>query len=211
MEIISFETLPSTQKYLINAIKDKLLKSPVCVIADIQTDGIGSRDNSWVFTKGSLFASISLPRGMFPDDLPIQSASIYFGQNMQEVLVKLNKNVWLKWPNDIYLSDKKIGGIITNIVDDNLVCGMGVNMGSNNTDFSSLIIDETPYFILESFLELIEKKPTWKQTLSNVRIEFSKNKNYFAHTLCGKKSLESAVLCDDGSLVIDGERVYSLR
>ncbi|CUV66088.1 bifunctional protein (Includes: Biotin operon repressor; Biotin--(acetyl-CoA-carboxylase) synthetase(Biotin--protein ligase)) [Sulfurovum sp. enrichment culture clone C5] len=211
MEIISFETLPSTQKYLINAIKGKLLKSPVCVIADIQTDGIGSRDNSWVFTKGSLFASISLPRGMFPDDLPIQSASIYFGQIMQEVLVKLNKNVWLKWPNDLYLSDKKIGGIITNIVDDNLVCGMGVNMGSNNTDFSSLIIDETPYFILESFLELIEKKPTWKQTLSNVRIEFSKNKNYFAHTLFGKKSLESAVLCDDGSLVIDGERVYSLR
>lgn len=211
MEIISFETLPSTQKYLINAIKDKLLKSPVCIIADIQTDGIGSRDNNWVFTKGSLFASISLPRGMFPDDLPIQSASIYFGQIMQEVLVKLNKNVWLKWPNDLYLSDKKIGGIITNIVDDSLVCGVGLNMGSNNTDFSSLIIDETPYFILESFLELVEKKPTWKQTLSNVRIEFSKNKNYFAHTLFGKKSLESAVLCDDGSLVIDGERVYSLR
>ena len=211
MEIISFETLPSTQKYLIDAIKGRLLKSPVCVIADIQTDGIGSRDNNWVFIKGSLFASVSLSRDMFPDDLPIQSASIYFGQIMQEVLVKLNKNVWLKWPNDLYLNDKKIGGIITNIVDDSLVCGVGVNIGSNNTHFSSLIIDETPYFILENFLELVEKKPTWKQTLSSVRIEFSKNKNYFAHTLFGTKSLESALLCDDGSLVIDGERVYSLR
>lgn len=211
MEIILFETLPSTQTYLIDAINCKLVEPPVCVIADIQTNGIGSRDNNWICEKGSLFASVCLPKSMLPDDLPTQSASIYFGQIMKEVLVKLNKDVWLKWPNDLYLDDKKIGGIITNSVEDYLVCGVGINIGLNHFEFSSLITDKTPYNILEKFLQVIEKKPNWKQILSNVRIEFSRNKNYFAHTLFGKKSLEDALLCEDGSLDINGERVYSLR
>ncbi|MDD5359560.1 MAG: biotin--[acetyl-CoA-carboxylase] ligase [Sulfurovaceae bacterium] len=211
MEIISFETLPSTQTYLIDAINSKTAEPPICVISDIQTDGIGSRDNNWVYEEGSLFASVCLPNEMLPDDLPIQSASIYFGQMMKEVLVKLNKDIWLKWPNDLYLDDKKIGGIITNSVQGCLVCGVGVNMGLNNKYFASLVTDKTPYFILENFLKVIEKKPNWKQILSNVRIEFSRNKNYFAHTLFGKKSLEGALLCEDGSLDINGERVYSLR
>lgn len=211
MEIISFETLPSTQAYLISEIKKESCKLPVCVITDIQTEGIGSRDNNWVCLKGSLFASVALPLDMLPLDLPLQSASIYFGKLMQEVLVKLNKDIWLKWPNDLYLEDKKIGGIITTSLQDSFVCGIGVNMGSSENEFVSLNTDKTPYFILEEFLKVVEKKPTWKQTLSNVRIEFSRNRNYFAHTLFGKKSLEGALLCEDGSLDINGERVYSLR
>ncbi len=211
MEIISFDILPSTQVYLIEAIKNGSIKPPVCILTDNQTSGIGSRDNGWVCIKESLFTSVALPLSMLPDDLPLQSASIYFGKIMQEILVKSNKDVWLKWPNDLYLNDNKIGGIITSVIGDTLVCGIGVNMGERNDDFATLIIEESPFFILENFLQEIEKKPTWKLTLSNVRIEFFKNKNYFAHTLFGKKSLESVMLCDDGSLDIDGERVYSLR
>lgn len=211
MEIISFDILPSTQTYLIEELRSKSVKPPVCIIADIQTNGVGSRDNSWIGIKGSLFASVALSLDMLPEDLPTQSASIYFGKIVQEILIKIDKEIWLKWPNDLYLNDKKIGGIVTNIVEDNLVCGIGVNLGSNHMDFASLDTEKSPYSILENFIQAIEKKPSWKQTLSNIRIEFSKNKNYFAHTLCGKKSLEGALLCDDGSLDIDGERVYSLR
>ncbi len=211
LEIISFDTLPSTQVYLIEAIKNGTIKPPVCILTDNQTNGIGSRDNSWVCIKGSLFASVALPLSMLPNDLPLQSASIYFGKIMQEILVRSNKDVWLKWPNDLYLNDNKIGGIITNVIGDTLVCGIGVNIGKRDDDFTTLIIEESPVFILENFLQVIEKKPTWKLTLSNVRIEFFKNKNYFAHTPFGKKSLKDALLCDDGSLDIDGERIYSLR
>lgn len=211
MEIISFDILPSTQVYLIEAIKNGSVKPPVCILADVQTGGIGSRNNSWVCIKGSLFASVALPLSALPLDLPLQSASIYFGQIMREILVKSNKDVWLKWPNDLYLNDNKIGGIITNVIADTLICGIGVNMSENDAGFATLVIEDSPFFILENFLQEIEKKPTWKQILSNVRVEFFKNKNYFAHTLFGKKSLKDALLCDDGSLEIDGERVYSLR
>lgn len=211
LEIISFDTLPSTQVYLVDAIKKGLIKAPICILTNTQTEGIGSRENKWVCLEGSLFASFALPMDMLPLDLPLQSASIYFGKIMQEVLVGSNKDIWLKWPNDLYLNDNKIGGIITSATEDVLVCGIGVNMGTCNTDFATLAIEYDPFFVLENFLKEIEKKPAWKQILSNVRIEFFKNKNYFAHTFLGKKSLKDALLCDDGSLEIDGERVYSSR
>jgi len=211
LEIISFDTLPSTQVYLTEAIKKHKLKAPICIIADSQTDGIGSRDNSWVGLQGSLFASFALLIDDLPCDLPLQSASVYFGKIMQEILAGSNQDIWLKWPNDIYINDSKIGGIITGVMNNTLVCGIGVNMGLNNADFATYDTNESPYLILEKFLELVEKKPSWKQILSNVRIEFFKNKNYFAHTFLGKKSLKDALLCDDGSLEIDGERVFSLR
>ena len=127
MEIHSFNRLPSTQTYLIEQLKEGYLKAPVAVISLEQDDGIGSRNNSWSGGEGNFFASIAIDIAMLPEDLPLGSASIYFSFIMKQTLEAVDKNIWLKWPNDFYLNDDKVGGTITKKVNETLVCGIGIN------------------------------------------------------------------------------------
>ena len=78
MEIRSFESLPSTQRWLTEAIRRGEVTAPVAVIAERQTDGIGSRENRWIGHPGNFFASIALRQSDLPEDLPPSAASIYF-------------------------------------------------------------------------------------------------------------------------------------
>ena len=99
MEILYFDTIPSTQIYLTEKIRKEEILSPVAVIADFQTDGIGSRGNRWMGQRGNFFASLALDKDYIPDDLPIVSASLYFAYIMKSVLVEYNQNTWIKFQN----------------------------------------------------------------------------------------------------------------
>ena len=211
MEILSFDRLPSTQTYLLEKLQKQELKAPVSVLALEQHSGLGSRDNSWVGEKGNFFASLALPLSSLPDDLPLASASIYFSFIMKETLKDLGENVWLKWPNDFYINDKKIGGTITKKVDNTLVCGIGINLKKSKNGYSSLQSDISPENLLHKYLESLSKFPKWKQVFSDYRVEFELSRKFSFHIENYKKSLSDACLCEDGSLEIEGERVYSLR
>ena len=113
MEILSFDTLPSTQKYLLEKIEKKALQAPVAVITSQQSFGVGSRDNNWSGGEGNFFASVAVELESLPADLSLSSASIYFSFIMKKTLEDLGENIWLKWPNDFYFNDEKIGGTIT--------------------------------------------------------------------------------------------------
>ena len=78
LEIKLFKTLPSTQKYLVEAIKNGSLKAPVSVLTLEQNAGIGSRNNSWVGEEGNFYASFAVSLDDLPKDLPLFSSSIYF-------------------------------------------------------------------------------------------------------------------------------------
>ena len=78
MEIYSFETLPSTQKYLVEKIRAGELLAPVALIAAEQSEGVGSRENSWSGGEGNFFASFAIDLADLPIDLSLSSASIYF-------------------------------------------------------------------------------------------------------------------------------------
>ena len=108
MEILYFNRLSSTQKYLIEKIENSTLNAPIAVICIEQTMGVGSRDNSWSGGEGNFFASIAIDIDDLPSDLPLSSASIYFSFIMKKVLTKLDKNIWLKWPNDFYVKRVKL-------------------------------------------------------------------------------------------------------
>ena len=117
LQIIYFEKIDSTQKYLIEKIKNNFLIPPVCIWSEMQTDGIGSRNNKWIGKKGNLFFSFALEQAKLKE-VPLESLSIYFGWIFKKTLNKLGSKAVMKWPNDIYLikeKPKKIGGIITNI------------------------------------------------------------------------------------------------
>ncbi|WP_415407610.1 biotin--[acetyl-CoA-carboxylase] ligase [Sulfurovum sp. CS9] len=211
MEILSFSSLPSTQKYLIEKLEEGTLQSPVAVIASEQSSGVGSRDNSWSGGEGNFFASVAVELEMLPKDLSLSSASIYFSFIMKQTLEALGEDIWLKWPNDFYLNDDKIGGTITQKVKNVLVCGIGINLKNTQNGYRALQCDITPKILLENYLLSLEKFPKWKQIFSEYEVEFEQSKKFSVHIENYQKSLSDASLCGDGSLIIGGKRVYSLR
>ena len=210
-DVFVFETLPSTQRYLVDALKDKRIAAPAAVLCKAQTDGIGSRENRWEGMEGNFFASIAVPLTLLPEDLPLASASIYFSFLMKKVLQRESEDLWLKWPNDFYTGSKKAGGTITQKVGSTLVCGMGINLKTAPEPYGALLVKREAQEVLEVYLEVLSRFPKWKQVFSEYRVEFEKSKGYSVHIENRRKSLENAQLCEDGSLLIEGKKVYSSR
>ena len=211
MEILSFSHLPSTQKYLIEEVKNKTLNVPIAVITSVQNAGVGSRDNEWIGGEGNFFASVAIKMRDLPKDLPLSSASIYFSYIMKQVLLEVGENIWLKWPNDFYKNDEKVGGTITQKVNDTLVCGIGLNLKKSQNAYTALQSDISPEILLEKYLDALEKFPKWKQIFSEFEIEFDLSREFSVHIESYQMSLGDATLCDDGSLIIGGKKVFSLR
>ena len=211
MQILYLDSVDSTQNHLKELIKKANLVLPYAVVADRQTDGIGSRGNSWRGMDGNLFLSFAISLKGLPQDLKLESASIYFAYILKNTLNELNSEVWLKWPNDFYINDLKIGGMITNILNDTLICGVGLNLVSAPKSFASLDIEVSRDELLEKYFINIKKDVSWKQVFSKYKLEFDKNQNFFTHKNNLRISLEGASLQSDGSIISNGERIYSLR
>jgi len=211
LEIQLFKTLPSTQTYLVDAIQANTVSAPIAVLALEQYSGVGSRENEWSGGKGNFFASLAIPVSDLPEDLALNSASIYFSFIMKQTLLELGENIWLKWPNDFYINEHKVGGCITKKVNDTLVCGIGINLKKSQNGYTALQSDISPKLLLDKYLERVEMFPKWKQVFSEYEIEFELSRKFSVHIENYKKSLFNASLQEDGSLIIEGKRVYSLR
>ena len=219
MEILYFDSLPSTQTYLIEELQKGALHAPVAIIAKEQNAGLGSRNNSWSGGEGNFFASIAVDINDLPSDLSLASASIYFSFIMKKTLESLGEDLWLKWPNDFYVNDNKVGGTITKKMNQTLVCGIGINLKNSQNGYSSLQSDISPEKLLHKYLESLSEFPKWKQVFSEFEVEFELSRKFSVHIenyqndrhTGHKMSLADASLHGDGSLSIRGKRVYSLR
>jgi len=211
LQIYSLKSVDSTQRYLLDALKEKRLSSPICVTTERQESGKGSRGNSWSGLEGNLFFSFAIAREALPTDLKLESSSIYFTYLLNEVLREMGSALWLKWPNDFYLGDKKVGGAITNLYRETLVCGIGLNTRVSPEGFAKLDIEIENETILKHYFEILKNPPSWKQVFSNFEVEFVKSRSYFTHSGDTRLSLENAILLDDGSIECDGQRIFSLR
>jgi BirA family biotin operon repressor/biotin-[acetyl-CoA-carboxylase] ligase len=130
---------------------------------------------------------------------------------MKQTLVDFDEEVWLKWPNDFYYKHEKVGGTITQKVGDVVVCGMGINLKKTSNAYASLETTIDPKVLLEAYLKSLEKFPSWKQIFSEYEIEFEKSRAFSAHIENQKTNLLEAILCQDGSLIINQKKVFSLR
>ena len=157
--------------------------------------------------------SFALELQSLPNDLKLEFSSIFFGVIMQQFLRSLGSQVWLKYPNDLYIDERKIGGILTQKVRDSIVCGIGINLIS--TEYATLesCISQKikPEGFLNDFFESFVKFTSWKQIFSIYKLEFHKNNSFFFHFHNQQVCLKDAALNDDGSLNVNGERIYSLR
>ncbi|BCD60049.1 MULTISPECIES: biotin--[acetyl-CoA-carboxylase] ligase [unclassified Nitratiruptor] len=211
MEIHFFEKIDSTQKALLEDLKNRKVFPPIAYFTTLQTQGVGSRGNEWIGEEGNFFLSFALESSQLPKDLPLQSIAIYFMYQLKMVLEQKGSHTWLKWPNDLYLEKKKCGGCITNKVGDIIVCGIGINTKKAPEGFAILDIEIEETSFLRDYFALIEQKISWKQIFSKYKLEFHKSKSYRTHIEDKEILLENAELAEDGALIINGERVYSYR
>ena len=198
---------------LVEGLGQKEFKAPVALVAERQVAGVGSRGNSWEGFDGNLFLSFALPLKRVTADLPKHSMSIYFSYLMREVLASYGSKLFLKWPNDFYLNEKKIGGTITKIVSDTVVCSMGINLKSAPKQFAIIDVEIDKISLIESFILKLKEDQSWKQVFRKYQVEFSKSKRFLYYDEMQKRkiSLENAELKKDGSIEFDGRKVYSLR
>lgn len=211
MKLIKLEEVDSTHRYIKDYILENGYTEPLCIFTDYQTQGIGSRGNSWLGIKGNLFFSFVVNKFDLPKDLPLQSTSIYFSYLLKIVLKDLGSLVWLKWPNDFYINEKKIGGTITTATKDLIYCGIGMNLLSVNEDFGKLDIDTDIDELLKNYFSLLEKKILWKEIFSDFKIEFQYSKKFQTTIDNQKNSLENVILNEDGSIQVNNKKVFSLR
>ncbi|EJB40823.1 biotin-[acetyl-CoA-carboxylase] ligase [Helicobacter pylori Hp A-4] len=199
-----FESLPSTQIYLLEKLKSNELKAPALVLAKNQSAGIGSRGNIWESAKSALTFSLALNASDLPKDLPMQASALYLGFLFKEVLKELGSQTWLKWPNDLYLGGQKIGGVLVNVYKGMRVCGIGVNRVS--TKWACLDIGASDDWIIESFLKKIEENLFWGEVLSKYALEFHRSNSFNFHNDWGEAvSLKDAELLEDGRVCIKGK------
>ena len=209
--MIFLDSVESTHTYLKNYIKLNGYTQPLCIVTQCQTNGVGSRDNDWKGISGNLYFSFVIDKKLLPDDLPLQSSSIYFSYILKNLLSTYGSQVWLKWPNDFYIDEKKIGGTITNISNNLFYCGIGINLKFIHTDFGYLDINIDIKRLLNDYFKVVLEKKQWKQIFSKYSIEFANSKQYQTTIHNKKVSLSDAILNEDGSICIENEKVFSLR
>lgn len=137
---IVLERVASTNDYLKAELsKSKPFPEGTVIMAVEQYAGRGQVGTQWQSPRGkNLTASILLcPHFLHPSQQFTLNIAICLA--IQQVLSTiLNEEVQIKWPNDIYINNKKLGGIlIENILQGNLwkyaIIGIGINV--NQSDF----------------------------------------------------------------------------
>ncbi|EJF06461.1 birA, biotin-(acetyl-CoA-carboxylase) ligase [Thiovulum sp. ES] len=205
MKIEKLKQIDSTQTFLSNRIRNGL-SDEVLFWTEKQTAGIGSRGNEWIGKEGNLFFSFSISANRLPSDLETQSVSIYFAYLFKSHLESLQSNIFLKWPNDFYLKNK-VGGVVANLIKETFVIGIGINRFSVE-NFGKLDLEISNNEILQIFVPKLENLPNWKSVFEKYKKEFEKSRT-FETTFENKKiSLEEASLNPDGSILLNGKRLY---
>ncbi len=130
----------STNELLWKMIRERELPEGFVLYTDFQTAGKGQIGNSWESEAGKnlLFSMV-----IFPKQIPIEQQfliSQLVSLAIKNVLDKYTDHISIKWPNDIYWNDKKLGGIL---IENSLqgksfkavVIGIGLNV--NQKEFRS--------------------------------------------------------------------------
>lgn len=211
MEIVCVDKIDSTHLFMCKKVRKGEIKNNFALYALEQISGVGSRDNSWQSGEGNLHLSFCLQRKNLAPDLPISSMSIYFAFILKELLALQGSNLWLKWPNDFYVGDRKIGGVMSTKINDFVIISVGMNLIFAPLEAGILDINVNLEDLVKKYLKEIEKKFLWKDIFSKYMIEFEKSKTYTFHYNGRKVPLDSVLLCEDGSILFQNKRIYSLR
>ena len=182
--IIEFIELDSTNKFAKQNI-EKLNNRDV-IFTTIQNKGKGRMLRDWISNSNSLTFSIVLK-----DSFSISNFDVISLLSACAVFKALSKyiknNLSIKWPNDIYVNDKKICGILLESISysssiEGIIVGIGVNVNNKMDELSATNNNST------SIYSEINQIVSIKQLLNEILIEFDDlllkvkngNKEYFS-------------------------------
>lgn len=148
--LITLKEVASTNTFLKDALsKSTPLLEGTVILAEKQFAGRGQTNNSWISEPGkNLTFSILLNPSFLQVDKQFElNKAISLALN--DVLANYaGKDALIKWPNDSYIGNKKIGGmLIENIVHGNkirhAIIGIGLNI--NQTNFPQYLKNVTSF------------------------------------------------------------------
>lgn len=151
---LAFDKIDSTQTVI---KKLALEKAPQGVVAtaEFQNLGRGRRGRSWANSKGkNLMFSILLTPKLKPGKTQLLNLAVALA--IRTVLsTEYGIAADLKWPNDILVKDKKICGILSEVVgkpNDNcyVITGIGLNVNMKEEDFNDEINKIATSMLIES-------------------------------------------------------------
>jgi BirA family transcriptional regulator, biotin operon repressor / biotin---[acetyl-CoA-carboxylase] ligase len=194
MQIIKLNAIDSTNQYLHDLIGQISLEDFAVVTARYQTKGRGQRATTWQSEKDKnliisvLKKEIDLnPQRQFLLNIVVSLALFKTLETLQ--IPKLS----IKWPNDILSHDKKIAGILIELIlkkntIDKAIIGIGLNV--NQTNFKDLPsasslqnitgihydLDELLHKLLENFKYYFSIKNTAELWTTYENLLFKKDK-----------------------------------
>jgi len=216
--IIRYSNLKSTNDFIINQHKFFLNPKNIIAITDNQINGRGSYGKKWFSDENSLTFSFSYKshnRKLSREFLMLTANSIL------NYLKTVNIHAYIKYPNDIFVGEKKIAGIlvesISSTIGNFIVTGVGLNL--NNESFPNYLSNPV------SLYQISNKKTKKENVLNDVIFEISKlieinetdklhTKNNFLSHLHGYKNYVTCYLnggnykiklvdvLDDGSMLV---------
>jgi BirA family transcriptional regulator, biotin operon repressor / biotin---[acetyl-CoA-carboxylase] ligase len=160
-KIIELDSIPSSNDFLKELVSEKKIKDPQAVITEFQTRGRGQRNKFWESKQGQNILWTSF----WPTDIPIGIQ----GQILMKIAVavqsfldklfqenEVQKLIKIKWPNDLYVDDSKIGGMLieTSIQGDKisqLFLGIGLNI--LQTEFSKDVPNPSSLAIIKPSID----------------------------------------------------------
>jgi len=137
-EVYNLVSVNSTNEYLRRMMDQEKISEGTVVIAADQHRGKGYGQNVWISKRGQnlTFSLVIYPDFLTTDNQFLVSKAISLG--ISDFLNLYVDDVKIKWPNDIYVGNQKIGGIL---IENDLVGSMmkasmvGIGLNINQMEF----------------------------------------------------------------------------
>jgi BirA family transcriptional regulator, biotin operon repressor / biotin---[acetyl-CoA-carboxylase] ligase len=136
-QIHLFDVLTSTNDYLSQLITTKNAPPGTIAIAKQQTAGRGQRGRIWDSNSGGLYLSLAIAPNL--STILAHQLTIGIAWGIAHQLRHQGFPVSIKWPNDLLLFDRKLGGILTETrscggIIQQAIVGVGINYTNSVSD-----------------------------------------------------------------------------
>ena len=173
IKLIQFKSVKSTNNTALRLIKKNIYK-PTMVVSKKQTKGKGTMGKKWVSLSGNLFISIFFE--IEKEKINFKQFAILNAFIMRKITSKLtDKNIKIKWPNDLLLNNEKICGILQEVINfkekNFLIVGIGLNTN---------IVPKNKSFSSTSIKNILGRKINNIKTLKIIKKEYEE---FLAHTM----------------------------
>lgn len=152
--IVRFEETDSTNVRALNLARKGAPEGTV-VVTEGQTQGCGRRKRKWFSPRGKgIYVSLILRPSLHPLQVPRVSiiAVLAAAEALRE---ETGLGVTIKWPNDLLMGSRKIGGILSKISADServefIIVGTGINVNLTHEEFPEDISASATSVLMET-------------------------------------------------------------